>query len=163
MLEYLGWSVVDQMSPFYAIAVCVFIQRQVKIQCVQHQWSRRLFWEMQENRGTKRGGVIVWGAVSQSYVGLLHMTHDLWLTEWSRLHGYLYRWFVGLFSPYARLWGQLLLPGRQCSLLQSCYCFWFWFYWMFYDHFSARSLLAKLGRWGWWWGWGWLARKARRH
>ena len=21
-----------------------------------------------------------------------------------------------------------------------------WFYWMFYDHFSARSLLAKLGR-----------------
>ena len=23
-----------------------------------------------------------------------------------------------------------------------------WFYWMFYDHFSARSLLAKLGRWG---------------
>ena len=22
----------------------------------------------------------------------------------------------------------------------------FWFYWMFYDHFSARSLLAKLGR-----------------
>ena len=24
----------------------------------------------------------------QSYVGLLHMTHDLWLTEWSRLHGY---------------------------------------------------------------------------
>ena len=25
---------------------------------------------------------------SQSYVGLLHMTHDLWLTEWSRLHGY---------------------------------------------------------------------------
>ena len=43
---------------------------------------------MQENRGTKRGGVIVWGAVSQSYVGLLYMTHDLWLTEWSRLHGY---------------------------------------------------------------------------
>ena len=39
----------------------------------------------------------------------------------------------------------------------------FWFYWMFYDHFSARSLLAKLGRWGWWWGWGWLERKARRH
>ena len=38
-----------------------------------------------------------------------------------------------------------------------------WFYWMFYDHFSARSLLAKLGRWGWWWGWGWLERKARRH
>ena len=37
-----------------------------------------------------------------------------------------------------------------------------WFYWMFYDHFSARSLLAKLGRWGWWW-WGWLERKARRH
>ena len=37
------------------------------------------------------------------------------------------------------------------------------FYWMFYDHFSARSLLAKLGRWGWWWGWGWLERKARRH
>ena len=34
---------------------------------------------------------------------------------------------------------------------------------MFYDHFSARSLLAKLGRWGWWWGWGWLERKARRH
>ena len=26
-----------------------------------------------------------------------------------------------------------------------------WFYWMFYDHFSVRSLLAKLGRW-----WGWL-------
>ena len=26
----------------------------------------------------------------------------------------------------------------------------FWFYWMFYDHFSAHSLLAKLGRWGWW-------------
>ena len=26
--------------------------------------------------------------MSQSYVGLLHMTHDLWLTEWSRLHGY---------------------------------------------------------------------------
>ena len=25
---------------------------------------------------------------------------------------------------------------------------WFWFYWMFYDHFSAHSLLAKLGRWG---------------
>ena len=23
-----------------------------------------------------------------SYAGLLHMTHDLWLTEWSRLHGY---------------------------------------------------------------------------
>ena len=22
-------------------------------------------------------------------------------------------------------------------------------YWMFYDHFSAHSLLAKLGRWGW--------------
>ena len=22
-----------------------------------------------------------------------------------------------------------------------------WLYWMFYDHFSARSLLAKLGRW----------------
>ena len=22
----------------------------------------------------------------------------------------------------------------------------FWFYWMFYDHFSARSLLAKPGR-----------------
>ena len=43
---------------------------------------------VQENRGTKRGGVIVWGAVSQSYVGLLHMTHDLWLTEWSRLQGY---------------------------------------------------------------------------
>ena len=60
----------------------------MKIHCVQHQWSRRLFWEMQENRGTKRGGIIVWGAVSQSYVGLLHMTHDLWLTEWSRLHGY---------------------------------------------------------------------------
>ena len=36
-------------------------------------------------------------------------------------------------------------------------------YWMFYDHFSACSLLAKLGRWGWWWGWGWLERKARRH
>ena len=35
------------------------------------------------------------------------------------------------------------------------------FYWMFYDHFSACSLLAKLGRWGWWWGW--LERKARRH
>ena len=33
-----------------------------------------------------------------------------------------YRWFVGLFSPYARLWGQLLPPWRQCSLLQSCYC-----------------------------------------
>ena len=94
MLEYLGWSVVDQMLPFYAISeiwlsfLCVFIQRQVKIQCVQHQWSRRLFWEMQENRGTKRGGVIFWGAVSQSYIGLLHMTHDLWLTECSRLHGY---------------------------------------------------------------------------
>ena len=43
---------------------------------------------MQENRGTKRGGVIFWDDVSQSYVGLLHMTHDLWLTEWSRLHGY---------------------------------------------------------------------------
>ena len=28
-----------------------------------------------------------------------------------------------------------------------------WFYWMFYDHFSALSLFAKLGRWGWWWGW----------
>ena len=27
----------------------------------------------------------------------------------------------------------------------SCLCFDF-FYWMFYDHFSARSLLAKLGR-----------------
>ena len=26
-----------------------------------------------------------------------------------------------------------------------------WFYLMFYDHFSVRSLLAKLGRW-----WGWL-------
>ena len=39
-----------------------------------------------------------------------------------------------------------------------------WFDWMFYDHFSARSLLAKLGRWGWWWAWwGWLERKARRH
>ena len=25
--------------------------------------------------------------MSQSNVGLLHMTHDLWLTEWSRLHG----------------------------------------------------------------------------
>ena len=38
-----------------------------------------------------------------------------------------------------------------------------WFDWMFYDHFSARSLLAKLGRWGWWWAWwGWLERKARR-
>ena len=36
-------------------------------------------------------------------------------------------------------------------------------YWMFYDHFSAHSLLAKLGRWWWWWGWGWLERKARRH
>ena len=40
---------------------------------------------------------------------------------------------------------------------------WFWFYWMFYDHFSTHSLLAKLGRWGWWWGWGWFERKARRH
>ena len=100
----------------------VFIQRQVQIQCVQHQWSRRLFWEIQENRGTKRGGVTVWGAMYQSYVGLLHMTHDLWLTEWSRLHGYPIYDSVGLFSPYARLWGQLLHPGRQCSLLQSCYC-----------------------------------------
>ena len=33
-----------------------------------------------------------------------------------------------------------------------------WFYWMFYNHFSARSLLAKLDRRGWWLGW--LERKA---
>ena len=26
--------------------------------------------------------------MSQRYVVLLHITHDLWLTEWSRLHGY---------------------------------------------------------------------------
>ena len=43
------------------------------------------------------------------------------------------------------------------------YKIWFWFYWMFHDHFSARSPLAKLGRWGWSWGWGWLERKSRRH
>ena len=24
-----------------------------------------------------------------------------------------------------------------------------WLHWMFYDHLSAHSLLAKLGRWGW--------------
>ena len=54
---------------------------------------------------------------------------------------------------------QMQLQG--CSRILNVFLF--WFYWMFYDHFSARSLLAKLGRWGWWWGWGWLERKARRH
>ena len=48
-------------------------------------------------------------------------------------------------------WGPIL-SGPPCQEI--------WIYWMFYDHFSARSLLAKLGRWGWWWGW--LERKARR-
>ena len=42
-----------------------------------------------------------------------------WMVQVTRIS---YRWFVDLFSPYARLWGQLLPPGRECSLLQSCYC-----------------------------------------
>ena len=54
--------------------------------------------------------------------------------------------------------GRLLLPRSSTITLlldlQPDF-----FYWMSYDHFSARSLLAKLGRWGWWW----LERKARRH
>ena len=54
-----------------------------------------------------------------------------------------------------------LISGRLLlfTSLLNYILVWFWFYWMFYDHFSAHSLLAKLGRWGWWWGWGWLARK----
>ena len=45
------------------------------------------------------------------------------------------RWEV---SPNQRVyWTEVLLQ-------------WIWFYWMFYDNFFARSLLAKLGRWGWW-------------
>ena len=41
----------------------------------------------------------------------------------------------------------------HCSTLWCCWSNFraakigrLWFYWMFYDHFSARSLLAKLGR-----------------
>ena len=30
--------------------------------------------------------------------------------------------------------------------LCGSYGYGFWFYWMFYDHFSGHSLLAKLGR-----------------
>ena len=62
-------------------------------------------------------------------------------------------------SPFMtyRVRGILLPRSSMGTLLLD------WFYCMFYDHFSARSLLAKLGRWGRWWGWGWLERKARRH
>ena len=38
-----------------------------------------------------------------------------WMVQVTRIS---YRWFVGVFSPYARLWGQLLAPGRECSQLQ---------------------------------------------
>ena len=38
-----------------------------------------------------------------------------------------------------------------------------WMYWMFYDHLSAHSLLANLGRWGWLMRMRWTWKKARRH
>ena len=57
----------------------------MQIQCVQHQWSRRLFWEIQENRGVER-----WCHCLRCHVSerCWSPAHDLWLTEWSRLHGY---------------------------------------------------------------------------
>ena len=90
--------------------------------------------------GTPKKGVSGAGtAQKRSYLChiIFHMTMNL---SWRDT------WHVGTLSV---------------GLIQVSSEFWF-FYWMFYDPFSARSLLAKLGRWGWWWGWGWLERMARR-
>ena len=46
--------------------------------------------------------------------------------------------------PMYELLSNLIQPLMNGHLLNADRVF--WFYWMFYDHFSARSLLAKLGR-----------------
>ena len=85
MLEYLGWSVVDQMSPFYTIT-----ELYMYVFLFKDKWKFNVYnisevdvcFEKCRRIEARRE------VVSFSEVGLLHMTHDLWLTEWSRLHGY---------------------------------------------------------------------------
>ena len=58
--------------------------------------------------------------MTQSYVGILHMTHDLWLTEWFRLHGYLID--DSLVSSVHMLGYGDNYFLQDDSLLQSWYC-----------------------------------------
>ena len=72
------------------------------------------------------GGVIVWGAVSQSYIVCWAPVHDTWLTEWSRLHGYPKDNSLVSSAHPLGYYGvnYVLLTGRQYSLPQSCNCHW---------------------------------------
>ena len=127
MLEYLGWSVVDQMSPFYAIAeiwlscMCFYSKTSENSMCTTSVKSTSVLRNAGEYRHEERWCHCLRCCVSEICWSPAHDAWSVanWMVQVTRIS---YRWFVGLFSPYARLWGQLLLPGRQCSLLQSCYC-----------------------------------------
>ena len=75
------------------IVLCVLL---FKDECKYNVYNKQ---EAQEMIGTKRGYYVV------SEISWAH-AHAPWMTEWARLHGHP-RLFVGLFTPSARLWGQL--------------------------------------------------------
>ena len=90
------------------------------------------------------------------YVGVMILHYHVWYVGVMILH--YHAWYVGVMILHYHVW----YVGVNYSIKETYICLLCIFnignhthdyvgsdFWMFYDHLSAHSLLAKLGRWGW--------------